>query len=78
MRRVLAAVAIAVTCVLGLGSATAAPAQPTANASCTNAATPGGTRCLAPGEYCSHKSGYAAAYKRAGYRCNRKGRLEYR
>jgi hypothetical protein len=39
--------------------------------------TPGGVKCLAPGEYCSHKAGYAAAYHRAGYRCNSSGRLEY-
>lgn len=43
----------------------------------TAAQTPGGVKCLAPGEYCSHKPGYAAAYRRAGFRCNRGGRLEY-
>jgi hypothetical protein len=43
----------------------------------TPASTPGGVKCLAPGEYCSHKPGYAAAYRRAGYRCNSSGRLEY-
>jgi hypothetical protein len=44
----------------------------------TAAQTPGGVKCLAPGEYCSHKPGYASAYRRAGFRCNRSGRLEYR
>jgi hypothetical protein len=44
----------------------------------TPAQTPGGVKCLAAGEYCSHKPGYAAAYRRAGFRCNRSGRLEYR
>jgi hypothetical protein len=44
----------------------------------TPAQTPGGVKCLAPGEYCSHKPGYAKAYRRAGFRCNRKGRLEKR
>lgn len=39
--------------------------------------TPGSVRCLGPGEYCSHKPGYAAAYHRAGFRCNASGRLEY-
>ncbi len=43
----------------------------------TPAQTPGGVKCLAPGEYCSHKRGYAAAYSRAGFRCNANGRLEY-
>jgi hypothetical protein len=55
------------------------PAQ--ASKSCgygTPARTPGGVKCLGPGEYCSHKPGYAAAYRKAGFRCNRKGRLEER
>jgi hypothetical protein len=39
--------------------------------------TPGGVKCLGPDEYCSHKPGYAAAYHRAGFRCNASGRLEY-
>ncbi len=40
------------------------------------ARTPGGVKCLGAGEYCSHKRGYAKAYRQAGFRCNRKGRLE--
>jgi hypothetical protein len=39
--------------------------------------TPGGVKCLGPGEYCSHKPGYASAYHRAGFRCSASGRLEY-
>ncbi len=39
------------------------------------ASTPGGEKCLGPGEYCSHKPGYAAAYKKAGFRCDADGRL---
>jgi hypothetical protein len=81
---VLAVVAIGVVGVAGGAQADrpAASGQLVAQASktChhgTPARTPGGVKCLAPGEYCSHKPGYAAAYRRAGYRCNRKGRLEY-
>lgn len=43
-----------------------------------NVRTPGGVKCLGPGETCSHEPGYAAAYRRAGFRCNREGRLEDR
>jgi hypothetical protein len=81
MKRRLALVAVSAAIALPvLGSAPSATATPTpvASASCTSAKTPGGTKCLQPGEYCSHKPGYAKAYKRAGYRCNREGRLEYR
>lgn len=78
MRKSLTVVVIAFVGALGAWGLTPAPAQPVASVSCTNASTPGGTKCLAPGEYCSHKPGYAAAYKRAGFRCNHKGRLEYR
>lgn len=56
-------------------SASGAQASTTASASCVNASTPGGTKCLAPGEYCSHKPGYAAAYRRAGFKCKADGRL---
>jgi hypothetical protein len=44
----------------------------------TPAQTSGGVKCLGPGEYCSHKPGYAKAYRRAGFRCNAEGRLEER
>jgi hypothetical protein len=82
MRKRLAAVAISAAIalpVLGGGAPpAAATSSPVASASCTSAKTPGGVKCLQPGEYCSHKPGYAKAYRRAGYRCNREGRLEYR
>lgn len=88
MRKRVASVLVVVA--IGLagtaGGAQASPsAQPVAGAiaskSCgygTAAQTPGGVKCLGPGEYCSHKPGYAAAYRRAGFRCNRSGRLEER
>ena len=62
----------------GASPSTTASAAPIASTSCVRASTPGGVKCLAPGEYCSHKPGYAAAYRKAGFRCNRKGRLERR
>jgi hypothetical protein len=40
-----------------------------------NAQTPGGVKCLGPGEFCSHEPGYAAAYRKAGFRCDADGRL---
>jgi hypothetical protein len=61
-------------------AANASPAPSASMSSCGHGSpyqTPGGVKCLAPGEYCSHKPGYAAAYRRAGFRCNRSGRLEY-
>jgi hypothetical protein len=36
----------------------------------------GGVKCLQAGEFCSHKAGYAAAYRAAGYKCKANGRLE--
>jgi hypothetical protein len=79
MRKVFATAAIAVVgAVPFVAGPLAGAQQPVASVSCANAKTPGGTKCLQPGEFCSHKSGYAAAYKKAGYRCNSKGRLEYR
>lgn len=79
-RLVLAAVSAAITLPIfgGTTPSAAAPAAPVASASCVKAHTPGGVKCLAPGEYCSHKPGYAAAYKKAGFRCNSNGRLESR
>jgi hypothetical protein len=56
--------------------AVAQVANPPAHASCIDASTPGGVKCLQPGEYCSHKSGYASAYRRAGFKCKTNGRLE--
>jgi hypothetical protein len=76
MRKYLAVVAIAIAA--AFGSASPAPATgPVATASCVNAQTPGGVKCLQAGEYCSHKPGYAAAYHRAGFTCKPNGRLGY-
>ncbi len=78
MRKALATVAIAALgAIAAVGPATA-PAQPIAQASCVNASTPGGTKCLAAGEFCSHKPGYAQAYKNAGFKCKANGHLTYR
>jgi hypothetical protein len=79
MKRILATVAIAAVGVFAaVGPASASPAhQPVASASCVNASTPGGTKCLQAGEFCSHKPGYAAAYARAGYKCKANGHLTY-
>jgi hypothetical protein len=85
LRRGVACAAVALALVLGSGGGAAGagvPVDPPAQASATCGhgsphSTPGGVKCLAPGEYCSHKAGYAAAYHRAGFRCNSSGRLEY-
>jgi hypothetical protein len=80
MKKYLAVLAIGVAGVIPfVGSqsvAVARVANPVAHASCIDASTPGGTKCLQSGEYCSHKAGYAAAYRRAGYKCKANGRLE--
>jgi hypothetical protein len=77
-RHALAVLAISALSALGVMGPAVAPAQPIAQASCTNAYTPGATKCLAAGEFCSHKPGYAAAYANAGFRCKRNGHLTYR
>jgi hypothetical protein len=82
---VLAVVAIGVVGLVG-GAQASQPAGQTlavahASKTCghgTPASTPGGVKCLAPGEFCSHKRGYAAAYRHAGFRCKPNGRLAYR
>jgi di/tricarboxylate transporter len=76
----LAAAAIGAVGLVGGASAqpAASPNVAQASKSCgygTPASTPGGVKCLGPGEYCSHKPGYAAAYRRAGFRCDADGRL---
>jgi hypothetical protein len=40
--------------------------------------TPGGEKCLQAGEFCSHASGYASAYRHAGFVCTSSGRLKRR
>lgn len=83
-KRVASVVAVVAIGVVGLvGGASAQPAAhhnvAQISKSCGNgdvsANTPGGVKCLGPGEYCSHKPGYAAAYKKAGFRCKADGRL---
>lgn len=80
MKKYLAVLAIGVAGVLPFAapqaSAVAQPANPAAHASCIDASTPGGVKCLQSGEYCSHKAGYASAYRRAGFKCKASGRLE--
>jgi hypothetical protein len=79
MRKALATLAIAAVGVFaGVGPTVASADHPVATTSCVNASTPGGVKCLAPGEFCSHKPGYAAAYARAGFKCKANGRLAYR
>jgi len=79
MKKVLATLAIAALGALGaVGPAAAAPTQPVAVASCVNAQTPGGVKCLGAGQFCSHKAGYATAYKHAGFKCKANGHLTYR
>jgi hypothetical protein len=83
-RRVASVLAVAAIGVVGLvGGASAQPAGSLGGGaqiskSCGYGSpheTPGGVKCLGPGEYCSHKPGYAKAYKRAGFRCDAEGRL---
>jgi len=80
MKKYLATVATVLAVAVPMASdSLATAAQPAiATASCTNASTPGGTKCLAAGEFCSHKPGYAAAYNRAGFKCKANGHLTYR
>lgn len=79
MKKTLATLAIAVLGAVGaLGPATATAGQPVASASCVNASTPGGVKCLGAGQFCSHKAGYAAAYAHAGFKCKANGHLTYR
>jgi hypothetical protein len=37
---------------------------------------PDGTKCIGAGEYCSHRRGFAQAYREYGYYCDSEGRLE--
>jgi hypothetical protein len=80
MKKYVAVLAIGVASGLPLAappaSAVAGVGNPAAHASCVDASTPGGVKCLQPGEYCSHKAGYASAYRRAGFKCKASGRLE--
>lgn len=81
---VIAAAAIGIVVSVGGASARSPLAQPSKYCSAyaeehfhdRNVRTPGGVKCLGVNEYCSHAPGYAAAYRRAGFVCNSKGRLE--
>ena len=85
-KRVVSLFAVAAFVAVGfVGGASGHEAVATASKACSASArergdvtarTPGGVKCLGPGEYCSHGRGYAKAYRRAGFRCNREGRLE--
>ena len=78
MRKYLAVLVIGVAGVIpfvGSEAAVARVSNPPAHASCVNASTPGGTKCLGSGEFCSHKPGYASAYRHAGFKCKANGRL---
>ncbi len=77
MKRFLAVLAIGAAGVVPFaGAQSSALARPVPHQLCSNAKTPGGTKCLGAGEYCSHKAGYAAAYRNAGFKCKANGRLE--
>jgi Flp pilus assembly protein TadD len=78
MKKALATLVIASLGVLGVAGPATVAAQPVASASCVNASTPGGVKCLEKGQFCSHKAGYAVAYRRAGFRCKANGHLTYR
>jgi hypothetical protein len=81
---VFAVAAIGVVGLVGGASAqpAASPAIAQASSSCSagyvHAVLPDGSKCLRSGEYCSHKPGYAAPYRRAGFVCDREGRLKER
>jgi hypothetical protein len=84
-KRVASLLAVASICLVGaVGGAAAQSTSSRASAQASAACSPGyvhavlpdGSKCLHSGEYCSHKAGYAAAYRHAGFRCNSKGRLE--
>lgn len=87
-KRFASAIAVVAIGVVGLvGGASAHQPVATISKRCSASAlaygdktarTPSGVKCLGAGEFCSHAPGYAAAYRRAGFRCNRSGRLEDR
>lgn len=83
---ILAAVlALVVLLLVSTSGATAAPtARPSKACSAYSrehfhgitAHLPDGTKCLEPGEYCSHGPGYSSAYREYGFKCKSDGRLE--
>lgn len=83
-KRVASLLAAASICLVGsVGGASAQPTGSPAGAQTSAACSPGyvhavlpdGSKCLHSGEYCSHKPGYAAPYRQAGFRCDAEGRL---
>jgi hypothetical protein len=82
---VFAVVACAAISVIGTGSAGARPA-PELRKVCSayaeehfhdvTAHLPDGTKCIGEGEYCSHRRGFARAYREYGFVCKADGRLE--
>lgn len=86
-KRVASVVAVAAIGVVGLvGGASARSAANQSGAQISKSCSagyvyqvmPDGPKCLRSGEYCSHKPGYASDYRRAGFVCDREGRLESR
>lgn len=87
MKKYMVALAVAAGLMLMVvaGSATARPV-PQALKVCSaysrehfhgvTAHLPDGTKCLEPGEYCSHGRGFASAYREYGFACGSNGRLE--
>lgn len=72
---------IVLASVMPIFAASPAPtavASPVASASCANYPTRIGTKSQQAGEFCSHKPGYAAAYRHAGFKCKADGHLTYR
>ena len=83
-KRAASLLAVASICLAGsVGGASAQPTRSPSSAQASAACSPGyvhavlpdGSKCLHSGEYCSHKPGYAAPYRQAGFRCDAEGRL---
>ncbi|MFT3865857.1 MAG: hypothetical protein QM729_16450 [Solirubrobacterales bacterium] len=88
MRKYLAALAISAIAsglMAAAGGATAGP-TPQLLKACSayakehfhdvTAHLPDGTKCIGAGEYCSHRRGFARAYREYGFVCKPDGRLE--
>jgi hypothetical protein len=76
----IAVVAIGIVSLVGSGTAESQSPGALHRVACSagyvHAVLPDGSKCLRSGEYCSHKPGYASAYRHAGFVCDREGRLE--
>ena len=75
----IAVVAIGIVGLVGSAPAQSRPPSATPSSACSagyvHAVLPDGSKCLHSGEYCSHKPGYAAPYRQAGFKCDAEGRL---